>query len=398
MKGHIRERSPGHWAIVLDIRDPETGARRRKWHSFAGTKRQAQVECARLVAEMGRGAYVEPTKLTVSDFLDQWLTHTRSQVAPRTHERYEEIARKTIAPLLGSVALAKLRPDQISAAYAKALASGRRDGKGGLSPRSVHHMHRILKQALALAVKWNTLARNPADAVDPPKVERKRMKALDAGQTAALLDHFRPTRSYIGVLLAALCGLRRGEVTALRWRSVDLARGQLAISESTEQTRDGIRTKETKSGKSRAVALPRLVTEELRAHRLKQAEELLAVGVRQTEDTPVLAQVDGSQLQPNSLTHEFVRILAKSDALPRVRFHDLRHSHATHLLASGVHPKIAQERLGHSNVAITLDLYSHVLPGMQEDAAAKVDALIRPALDTAANAIGSKAVANGPKT
>ena len=183
------------------------------------------------------------------------------------------------------------------------------------------------------------------------------------------------------VLLAGLCGLRRGEVTALKWRSVDLDRGQFAIDESTEQTRAGVRYKETKSGRARTVAIPSMLIEELRTHRVRQAEELFRLGIRQSDDCFVVAQEDGSPLQPNSLTHEFVRLLAKDPILPRVRYHDLRHSHATHMLASGVHPKVAQERLGHSDVGITLDLYSHVLPGMQADAAAKVDASIRAAID-----------------
>ncbi|GJE41859.1 tyrosine-type recombinase/integrase [Methylobacterium soli] len=384
MKGHIRERSPGRWAVILDLRDPDTGKRRRKWHSFTGTKREAQKECARLITEMQGGDYVEPSKETLSLFVDRWLDHIRSQVSPRTHERYTELARKNVVPFLGSAVLTKLRPEQISAAYAKALVSGRRDGSGGLAPRTVHHMHRILRQALGQAVKWRILARNPADAVDPPKVERAKMRAFDAHETALLLAHFRPTRMFIPVVLGALCGLRRGEVTALRWRAVDCAAGQLAIVESTEQTTRGTRSKETKSGRARRVALPSFALEELRQHRLRQAEELLRIGVRLTDDAYVFAQADGSPVQPNSLTHEFTRILALSTALPRVRFHDLRHSHATQLLASGIHPKIAQERLGHSSVGITLDLYSHVLPGMQEDAAAKVDAALRAAIDKVA--------------
>ena len=128
--------------------------------------------------------------------------------------------------------------------------------------------------------------------------------------------------------------------------------------------------------------MPSLVADELRRARLEQAEELLRIGVRLTDQTHVVAQVDGRPLQPNSLTHEFVRLLAKAGELPRIRFHDLRHTHATQLLSSGVHPKVAQERLGHSSVGITLDLYSHILPGMQEDAAAKVDAAIRAAIDS----------------
>jgi Phage integrase, N-terminal SAM-like domain len=154
MKGHIRERSPGHWAIVLDVRDPATGKRKRKWHSFRGTKRQAQIESARLISELQGGGYLEPNKTTVAQFLDRRLNGIRSKVAPRTHERYAEIARKNLAPLLGSIIITKLQPMQISNAYGKALTNGRRDVTGGLSPRTVHHMHRVLKQAMAQAVRW----------------------------------------------------------------------------------------------------------------------------------------------------------------------------------------------------------------------------------------------------
>ena len=180
MKGHIRERTPGHWAIVLDIHDPETGERKRKWHSFRGTKREAQTECSRLITEFTQGSYVEPSKTTLATFLDKWLERIELNVAPRTYERYAEIARKNLAPLIGQTVLTKLRPETIAAAYAKAFKSGRRDGAGGLSPRTVHHMHRILKQALATAVRWRMLTRNPVDSVDPPKVERRKMTALDA--------------------------------------------------------------------------------------------------------------------------------------------------------------------------------------------------------------------------
>jgi len=232
-------------------------------------------------------------------------------------------------------------------------------------------------------VNWNLLLRNPADGVKPPKVGRAQMKSLNDAQIAALIAHFRATRMFIPVLLAVTCGLRRGEIAALKWRSIDLPSAQLSVSESVEQTSKGSRIKETKSGRSRTVALPALVVEELRRHRLNQAEELLRLGVRANEQAPVVSQETGEPLQPNSLTHEFVRILSRCTTLPRVRFHDLRHTHATQLLKNGVHPKIAQERLGHSSIGITLDLYSHVMPGMQEDAASKVDAAIRAAIDRA---------------
>jgi len=174
--------------------------------------------------------------------------------------------------------------------------------------------------------------------------------------------------------------MRRGEITALRWGSVDLANAQVEIRLSTEQTRNGLREKETKTGRGRTVALTALAVEELRRHKVRQAEELLRLGVRQSDDTYVVAQADGQPLKPNSLTHEFVRFIAGNE-LPRIRFHDLRHTHATQLLKSNVHPKIVQERLGHEDISTTLNLYSHVLPGMQDAAARSVDLALREALD-----------------
>jgi hypothetical protein len=194
MKGHIRERSPGHWAIILDHRDPPTGQRKRRWHSFTGTKRAAQLECACLISEMQRGTYLEPNKTTVAQSLDRWLADVKARVSPKTYERYEQVCHKNIAPLLGAVLLPKLRPAQISEAYAKALASGRRKRTGGLSPRTVHHMHVILKGALAQAVNWEMLVRNPAGAVDPPKVARASMQTYNLGQTAELIHAVRGKR------------------------------------------------------------------------------------------------------------------------------------------------------------------------------------------------------------
>ena len=304
MKGHIRERSRGSFAIILDTRDPSTGKRKRKWHSFRGTKRQAQIECARLVSQMSGGTYLEPIKTTLAQFLDQWLADIKGNVAPRTHERYSEIAKKNLVPLLGAITLSKLQPIQISGAYTKALAGGRRDGKGGLSPRTVHHMHRVLKQALAQAVRWQLLIRNPVDAVDPPKVERHRITTYDMPQTAELLEAVRGTRIFIPALLAVLCGLRRGEIAALRWRSIDLANAQLAVVESAEQMNGSVRLKETKSGRARTVAISASVVEELKAHRLRQAQDMLRLGVRLTDDNYVAALPDGWPMQPTFITHD----------------------------------------------------------------------------------------------
>jgi integrase len=382
MRGHVRERGKGRWYAVLSARDPATGKRRVRFISLPNCrgKREAQLECSRILTEMKKGTLIEPDKTTLAEFIARWLGQIKTQVSPRSYERYAEIVNLYILPALGAMQLAKLRPEHISEAYSKALTGGRRDGVGGLSAQTVKHMHTVLKQALRQACMWRAIAHNPADLVKPPKVERKEMQTIDAGQTVDVIGAARGTRMLIPILLGVLCGMRRGEIVALRWRSVDLDAGQLSVVASAEQTDQGVREKETKGGKGRAVALSHIIISELRRHRTQQAEMLLKIGVRLNDDFHVVTREDGEPIQPRSLSRAFRKFMRRH-RLPQIRLHDLRHSHATHLLAAGVHPKIAQERLGHSSVGITLDTYSHVLPGMQEDAVAKVDAALQAALD-----------------
>jgi integrase len=374
MRGHLRERSPGRWAIVIDVRDPATGKRRRKWHSFLGTKRQAQVECAKLIAEIKNGTALDPAKATLREYLERWLAHMATQVSPRSAENYREVVEHWIVPALGNVQLARLQPEQIAQAYSNALTEGGKDGQG-LSSRSVLLMHRTLSQSLKHAVIWKLRGDNPASFCKPPRVERKEMKVLDLDCTASLIEFARGGR----ILFFALCGLRRAEVAALRWNRLDLDARRLSVSTSIEQTAQGVREKPPKTGKARSIALPALVVEELRRHRISQAEQLLALGVRQTDDAHICLREDGSPWPPRVLTYAFARVI-RASGLTKVRLHDLRHGHATHLLVANTHPKVVQERLGHANIQLTLDTYSHVLPSMQEDAAATIDAAIRAAL------------------
>jgi integrase len=226
------ERSKSHWAIIIEDKDRATGKRKQRWHSFHGSKKEATVKARQLLAEKDAGKRVDPNKITVAAFLDRWLDHMEARLLPRAHERYSEIARKNIVPFLGDIPLQKLDTEQIDGAYTKALAIGRRNGKGGLAPATVRYMHRILRQALQQAVQWRMLALNPADAAEPPKVERKEMSALDPAETAALIDAARSERLYIAFLLAVMCGLRRGEVAALRWRSIDWEKSAISVKSS----------------------------------------------------------------------------------------------------------------------------------------------------------------------
>jgi integrase len=194
-----------------------------------------------------------------------------------------------------------------------------------------------------------------------------------------LLDATRETSLYWPVLIALATGMRRGEILALKWRNVDLDRGMVRVLESLEQTSAGVRSKAPKSGRGRTITLPSFAIGELRRLKREQAETLLRCGVRQAGNTLVCARADGSPTTPLGFSNAFFTFVRTLDAaFPRIRFHDLRHTHATQLLLAGVHPRIAQERLGHSTVALTLDLYSHVTTTMQEDAAAKIDAAFNP--------------------
>ena len=215
------------------------------------------------------------------------------------------------------------------------------------------------------------------------------MVTLTAEQAATLLETIKHMRLCRQVLLALATGMRRGEILGLRWRNVDLDRGTVSVVESLEQTGGGTRGgqvgfKAPKTEKARAVTLPSFAVEELRRLKREQAEELLLLGIRLSGDTLVCARADGEPHQPRSLTHEFTHLMRRLKDLPRVRFHDLRHTHATQLLRAGVHPKVAQERLGHSTITTTLDLYSHVTETMQEDAAMHLDTAFRAAFATKA--------------
>jgi len=379
--GHIRQRSPGSWELRYSLgADAATGKRKIATTTVRGSRKDAEKELRRLLRSLDTGEHVDPNRITVREWLSTWLDAVRLEVAPKTHERYGEIANHFLAPALGNLQLAKLAPIHIQKAYSKWADGGRRDGKeGGLSPLTRRHIHRILSATLVRAVEQQLIGRNPCDAFRKrlPKVEHREMAILTAEQSAQLLASIRHTRVYWPTLIALATGARRGEILALRWRNVDLDRGTIRIVESLEQTKTGLRAKAPKSEKARAIALPAFAIGELRRLRREQAESLLVLGIRQTGNTLLCARADGEPMQPRSLTHEFTRLIGRIDDMPRVRFHDLRHSHATQLLLAGVHPKVAQERLGHSTITVTLDLYSHVTATMQEDAAAKIDAVFR---------------------
>lgn len=383
MRGHIRSRGQDgrSWSIIIDLGKDAEGKRKQKWHTFHGTKREAERERTRLLNELNTGTYVEPTKLTVRQYLDRWLKeYAKSNVSAKTYQTYAEFVRLHLAPALGHHQLAKLAPLHIQEYYTRALESGRKDGKGGLSAQSVLHHHRVLHEALHQAVKWQLLARNPADAVEPPRPASTEMAALDVSETARLLEAAAGTWLHLPILLAVTTGMRRGELLGLRWQDVDLKAGKLTVQQAVEETRAGVTFKQPKTQRSRRpIDLPPLLVEALIRHKGEQAQERLLMGAAYQDQGLVIAQPDGQVRRPDNLSHAFLK-LTRAHGI-KLRFHDLRHSHASHLLAAGVHLKVVSERLGHSSTRLTLDTYSHLLPGMGEDAALKVDVALRFAID-----------------
>ena len=381
--GNITKRGKNSWRLKYDIdRDPLTGERHTRYLTVRGTKKDAQRELTRVIHEVDEGAYVDATKETVGEYLERWLRdYAKVNVAPKTFERYSEIVANHLIPALGAIVLKDLRPLHIQGHYSNALESGRLNGKGGLSPRTVHHHHRILSEALRQAVRWRMLNINPAEAVTPPKPEEVEIEILNNDELGRLLQEARPTRSYPAILLAATTGMRRGEVLGLRWRDIDLDHAVLTVAQALEETKDGLRMKAPKTKKSRrTITLPGITVDVLRAHKIAQAEERLMLGLGRNDGGLVFTTLDGEMVRPRNLTKEFSR-LVKRAGVRAVTFHGLRHTHITALLADGINPKVVSERAGHANVAITLALYGHVMPNMQADAAARVDAALRSTLE-----------------
>ena len=376
MKGHVKQRSKGSWTIWIDIgRDPETGKRKQQTITVHGSKKDAERELRAILTRIEGGAHVKPTKLTVGEYLEQWLQdYAAVNTGPRTYEGYAGIVHGHLIPALGSIPLVALQPQHIQTYYSKALQSGRKDGKGGLSAQTIRHDHRVLFEALRHAVKQGMLIRNVAETVDPPHPEHKEMATLGLESVNKLLDAARRTPHYDLFYTALYTGLRRSELLALRWHRVDLELATLSVVETIHQLRNRqyvTRQPKSKRGR-RLVALSPSLAVLLREHRTKQEATRGRLGLQLLPNDLVFSHPDGTPLRPNSITRCF-KDLANSIGLYGVRFHDLRHTHATLMLQQGIHPKIVSERLGHSSVAITLDTYSHILPGLQEAAARKFD-------------------------
>lgn len=376
MRGHIRRRG-NKWAAVFDAPPDESRKRKRRWLSGFTTRKAAEAALSEALARLQTGAYTGPTKETIAMFMRRWLQSAKASVRPSTWATYETLVEKQILPVLGSTPLLKLTPAQLNSFYGGLLESGRRDGKGGLSRRTVGHIHGVIRLALGQGVRWQDLARNVADQANPPRKAKRAMRVWSSEEVGVFLDSVREDRLYAVYVLALTSGLRRGELLGLAWRDLDLTAARLQVRQTMITVNFKAQRSEPKTDAGRrSVELDPGTVAVLKVLRSRQLEERFALGLgRPCPDDFVFAAPTGEALHPGLFSDAFDRRV-KAAGLPRIRFHDLRHTMATLALAAGVHPKIVQERLGHSSIAITLDLYSHSVPGMQADAASKISALV----------------------
>ncbi len=388
MTGRLFRVGPDRWRLVYDLPRGADGKRRQRTETITATKGAAERALREAIRSVERGEHVEDRALTIAALFDRCFAAWEPRLASTTMQRYRVLYRHQIHGELGGVTLEQLRPLHLEAAYAKWRADGRRDGRGaGLSERSLLHLHRVLRRALAQAVRWNLVPRNVADSVDAPAPPRTVAKALDATQTAKLLSEAQRRSRYHAVFAFLLgTGARRGEALALRWSDVDLDRATVTIRRAIVKTREhGLEFKGPKSGRARTFAIPAFVVDVLRFHRVEQAKARLAIGAAcDAAADLVFATRAGAPIPPYRVSGAFDRLVATLD-VPRVRLHDLRHTHASLLGQAGVTLKLASERLGHSTVAITGDLYSHVFEPHDREAAGAFDRLLGGAGVASAN-------------
>jgi len=382
MRGYIRRRGKQSWELTVYRGRLPSGKADRIIQNVKGTKREADAALADLVRKAQTGSSVDDRKLTVREFLESWLTDVASNLAPKTVERYEQIVRLRFLPAMGHLRVSKLQPYHVQALYAQWATEKRMDKKhGGLSARSVLHHHRVLRNAFQQAVRLQLVPSNVFDSVKAPKCSKSAMAVLNEDEAAKLLRAAeRSDEMYVPVAIALLTGLRRGEILALRWSAIDWNRKQLSVVQSLSQAKGKLHFGPPKTASSRrTVSLSPLLLDILKRHRTRQGRDRWKFQDAYASLDLVVAQEDGNPIPPQRLSDGFRAFISHVD-VTKVRFHDLRHTHATHALKAGVHPKVVSERLGHSSVAITLDLYSHVLEGLQEDGAMRVDEAIQAAL------------------
>jgi integrase len=375
LKGHIRGRSKGSWEIIIDIgRDPSTGRRRQHSETVRGKKSEAQRRLAELLVEIEKGSYVKTSRdLTLGEYLRDWhSSHAHLHCRPRTSEGYAYIIEHYICPRFGRIRLNDLRPMHVANYCAETVSQGR-------SARSALHDFRLLHKALRDAVRLGLLGVNPCDGVEPPRLENKEMHFLTPAEVGRFLEVAQkaPFPYYYLFRMMLYTGLRRGEALGLTWSNVDLELCTLSVTQALYRVKGTFITQppKTKSGRRVISLSPSLALLLTDYRRQLEAQHLLCDRIMSDSEF-CFAHPDGKPFDPPTVTHQFVKLARKAGLAARL--HDLRHTYASIMLAAGVNIKAISQALGHANVSITLNVYSHLLPGAGKSAALKFERLFEP--------------------
>lgn len=369
-EGSVYQRKDGRWEAILTIPADAPGGPKRQ--SFYGpTKRAAQDKLRAAQSSISRGVPLVPQEQTVERFLTDWLANVVTPtLKPRTTQSYEYLLRVHLIPGLGKHKLAKLTPQHVQA-FLNAKS------ESGLSPRSVQYLRAVLRRALGQALKWDLVSRNVATLVSPPKSERHEIRPLNPEQARTLLSAVKGDRLEALYSVAVSLGLRQGEALGLQWSDVDLETGRLQVRTSLQRMKGSVELVSPKTERSRRIIhLPPSTVAALRKHKARQNEERLRAGKRWDGSwNLVFTSTIGTPLEARNVTRHFHAVL-ESAGLPKMRFHDLRHTCATLLLAQGLGARQIMDVLGHSTINLTMNTYAHVIPEMRHEAASMMEQIL----------------------
>ncbi len=366
-EGSIYRRKDGYWVGQYGV---ETATGRKTRYIYGKRREEVREKLTKAIADRDGGLVYDADNLTVGEYLDRWLNDSvRDTVRQRTWERYEQFVRVHLTPALGKIKLAKLTPAHVRGLYRDKLNSG-------LAPRTVLHIHRAFSKALKQAAADGLIPRNPAAPVKPPQPRGEEIRPLNREQVRVLFEAASGDRLEALYIVAVTAGLRRGELQGLKWDDLDLDAGMLQVRRTCSEPKGGHIFEAPKSGKGRNVRLTQSAVAALRMHRRRQLEERMYKADLWQEQGLVFPSTVGTPLWGGNLNRAFKATLQRAGLPKSTRFHDLRHTCATLLLKQGVNPKFVQELLGHADISLTLNVYSHVLPDMGDAAAGAMDAAL----------------------
>jgi integrase len=375
-EGSVYRRKDGRWVASISV--GLVNGRPRRKNIYGATQKEVLQQLSAYRNLQRQGVNIAPERIKLRDWLNRWLEcQTPPALRPKSYTAYEYQIRKHLAPDLGDILITRLQPRDVREFMAKKL-------KAGLAAKTVRHLRATLRAALNVALTDGLVHRNAAALAKPPRLDERTLKVFDRAEALRFIDVVKGHRLEALFTVTLSTGVREGEILGLQWDDIDFAAGTLKINHGLQrvkmpgEVKSSLRLVNPKSTSSRrTISLPQIAVSALIEHRRVQQEERMLCGSAWKETGMVFTTSVGTPLDQRTMLRRFYAILHAAD-LPRIRFHDLRHSAATLLLAQGVHPRFIMELLGHSSISLTMNTYGHVLEEMKKETAKQMDAVFEP--------------------